>query len=223
MPKYCPILLLLMVVTVQAEVTAGQEAKPVSANTNSSVPATPTSAPTQTSAPAATPASAPLQYITDRLNTGLRAGAAKEQKVINTINAGEAVTVLDRAPGTGFVRVRAQSGPEGWVEADKVVANAPAVTRYADLDQRYQIVKRELEELNAATPEREALQQKMDVMQKQVVELENQNDKLVQQNALLEHRFQSEVMYSGAFIVLIGLALGWIIGAFKNRRRDAWH
>ncbi|HEX4912262.1 MAG TPA: SH3 domain-containing protein, partial [Permianibacter sp.] len=55
-------------------------------------------------------------YITDQLTASLRAGAAKEQKAINQIKAGEPVQIMEKAPGTGFVRVRAASGPEGWIE-----------------------------------------------------------------------------------------------------------
>src|SRR5262245_23553725 len=99
----------------------------------------------------------PTYYVSDQLLLGLRAGAAKEQKIINYVKAGEIVQILDRAPGTGFVRIRADSGPEGWVEADKVVNAPPAVLRFADLQTRYDAASRELEDLKVSTPERDEL------------------------------------------------------------------
>jgi len=159
-------------------------------------------------------------YISDQLLLGLRAGAAKEQKFINYVKAGEIVQILDRAPGTGFVRVRADSGPEGWVEADKVVNTPPAVLRYAELQSKYDSVSRELDDLKTSTPERDELLHQVEALQHQVVELENNNEKLTQSNALLERRFQSEVMYAGAAIILFGMFIGWLLTAVKSRRRD---
>lgn len=159
-------------------------------------------------------------YVSDQLLLGLRAGAAKEQKIINYVKAGEIVQILDRAPGTGFVRVRAQSGPEGWVEAEKIVTTPPAVLRFSELQAQYDAATRELDDLKTSTPERDALEQQVQALQHQVVELENQNEKLTQSNALLEKRFQSEVMYAGAAIVLFGMFLGWVMTAVKSRRRD---
>lgn len=162
----------------------------------------------------------PILYVSDQLLLGLRAGAAKEQKIINYVKAGETVQILDRAPGTGFVRIRASSGPEGWVEVDKVVNAPPAVLRYAELESKYEQVTRELDDLKVSTPERDELIKQVERLQHQVLELENQNEKLNQSNALLERRFQSEVMYAGAVIVVIGMLLGWMMTAMKSRRRD---
>ncbi|NQD35428.1 TIGR04211 family SH3 domain-containing protein [Permianibacter sp. IMCC34836] len=171
--------------------------------------------------PAPTPT--PSHYITDQLTASLRAGAAKEQKAINQIRAGEPVQIMEKAPGTGFVRVRAASGPEGWIEAERVVTTPPAVARFAELETRFNAAVSELEGMKASLPEREVLQRQSHELQVRVVELENQLETLTEQNAVLERRFQSEVMYAGALIVLVGLVLGWGVSAMRGRRRDGWH
>ena len=56
-----------------------------------------------------------------------------------------------------------------------------------------------------------------------MVELENQQETLAEQNAVLERRFQSEVLYAGALIVLVGVLIGWGAGAMRGRRRSGWH
>ena len=162
-------------------------------------------------------------YITDQLTASLRAGAAKEQKAINQIKAGEPVQIMEKAPGTGFVRVRAASGPEGWIEADRLVTVPPSVTRYAELESRFNAAVAELEGMKASLPEREVLQRQNHEMQVRVVELENQLETLTEQNDVLERRFQSEVMYAGALIVLVGVLLGFGASAMRGRRRDGWH
>lgn len=162
-------------------------------------------------------------YITDQLTASLRAGAAKEQKAINQIKAGEPVQIMEKAPGTGFVRIRALSGPEGWIEADRVVTLPPSVNRYAELESRFNAAVAELEGMKASLPEREILQRQNHELQVRVVELENRLETLTEQNAVLERRFQSEVMYAGALIVLVGLLLGWGVSAMRGRRRTGWH
>lgn len=162
-------------------------------------------------------------YITDQLTASLRAGAAKEQKAINQIKAGEPVQIMEKAPGTGFVRVRALSGPEGWIEADRVVNVPPSVNRYAELESRFNAAVAELEGMKASLPEREILQRQNHELQVRVVELENRLETFAEQNAVLERRFQSEVMYAGALIVLVGLLLGWGLSAMRGRRRSGWH
>lgn len=162
-------------------------------------------------------------YITDQLTASLRAGAAKEQKAINQIRAGEPVQIMEKAAGTGFVRVRAVSGPEGWIEADRVVTVPPSVNRYAELESRFNAAVAELEGMKASLPEREILQRQNHELQVRVVELENQQETLAEQNAVLERRFQSEVLYAGALIVLVGVLIGWGAGAMRGRRRSGWH
>lgn len=162
-------------------------------------------------------------YITDQLTASLRAGAAKEQKAINQIKAGEPVQIMEKAPGTGFVRVRAASGPEGWIEADRIVTVPPSVNRYAELESRFNAAVAELEGMKASLPEREVLQRQNHELQVRVVELENQLETLTEQNDVLERRFQSEVMYAGALIVLVGIVIGFGASAMRGRRRDGWH
>ncbi len=161
-------------------------------------------------------------YITDQLVASLRAGAAKEQKAINWLKAGEPVQIMEKAPGTGFVRVRAQSGPEGWIEADRIVTTPPSVARYADLEARFNAAIAELDNMKTSLPEREILQRQSHELQVRVVELETALETLSEQNAVLERRFQSEVLYAGALIVSIGMLIGWGISAMRGRRRDGW-
>ncbi len=161
-------------------------------------------------------------YITDQLVASLRAGAAKEQKAINWLKAGEPVQIMEKAPGTGFVRVRAESGPEGWIEADRIVTTPPSVARYADLEARFNAAVAELDSMKTSLPEREILQRQSHELQVRVVELETALETLSEQNAVLERRFQSEVLYAGALIVTIGMLIGWGISAMRGRRRDGW-
>lgn len=186
-------------------------------------PAQEKSVPPKTDQPRADSAKpAPILYISDQLTAPLRAGAAREQKIINQVKAGEQVEIMERATGTGFVRIRAASGPEGWIEADRVVNVQPALNRYAELQARFDAAVAELEDTRSALPDREALERRNHDLQVRVVQMENEVEALKQQNAKISERFDSEVMYAGALIVLGGALLGFILGAMRNRRRDGW-
>lgn len=169
-----------------------------------------------------TPTPMPTHYISDQLSVGLRAGAAKDQKVINNAQAGEPVQILDKAPGTGFLRVRAASGPEGWIEADKVVTTAPAVARFSELQKKYDASARELDDMKLTMQDRSSLQERVDVLQRQVVELENQNEKLNQENVMLQHRDRGDWMWTGGMIVGVGVLLGWLLGSVRKRSQNGW-
>lgn len=162
-------------------------------------------------------------FISDQLTAPLRSGAAREQKIINQLKAGEVVTVLERAPGTSFLRVRSGTGIEGWIEAERVVTEPPALVRFNALKRDFDTVAAELEWIKNNAPSQEQLQQQAHELQVRVVELENQIELLSQKNTRLEDRFQSEVLYAGALVMLAGLILGWLVSAIKGKRRDGWH
>ena len=162
-------------------------------------------------------------YISDQLTAPLRSGAAREQKIVNQLKAGEVVTVLEKAPGTGFLRVRSATGIEGWIEAERVVTEPPALVRFNALKRDFDAAAGELEWIKNNAPSQEQLQQQAHELQVRVVELENQIEVLTQQNSRLEERFQSEVLYAGALVMLAGLVLGWLVSAIKGKRRDGWH
>ena len=163
-----------------------------------------------------------IYYISDKLTAPIRYGAAKEQKIVNQLKAGEIVTILERAPSTSFLRVRSVSGAEGWVEAERVVNEPPALVRYQALKKQFDEAAAELEWIKTNTPSQEQLSQQASVLQVRVLELENQIEFLSQTNARLEDRFQSEIFYAGSLVMLVGLALGWVATSLKGNRRGSW-
>jgi SH3 domain protein len=182
----------------------------------------PAAEPAPAAAPASVPAAAPVHYISDRLTAPIRYGAAREQKIINQLKAGEQVSILERAPGTAFLRVRSASGQEGWIEAERVVNEPPALVLYQQLKKEFDAAVAELQWLKTNTPSQEQLQQQAHELQVRVVTLENEIERLTQTNRRLEERTQTEVMYAGALVMLVGLVIGWIVASLKGARRGSW-
>lgn len=70
----------------------------------------------------ALPVSAETLYVTERLQTPLRAAFIEGSPVVKTIEGGAQLEVLERAER--FARVRDAQGAEGWIEA-RLLVNAP--------------------------------------------------------------------------------------------------
>lgn len=53
-------------------------------------------------------------YVTDELVITVRTGPSTQNSIIENINSGESVTVLEETDDGNYVRVRTDSGAEGW-------------------------------------------------------------------------------------------------------------
>ncbi len=58
--------------------------------------------------------SAQTRYVSDELVITLRTGPSTQNAIIQNLRTGEAVTLLNGNAQSGFVRVRTESGVEGW-------------------------------------------------------------------------------------------------------------
>jgi SH3 domain protein len=58
---------------------------------------------------------AETRYVSDRLETPLRAGAALRFKIIRMLPSGTALTVLQTDTGKGYSLVRTPEGTQGWI------------------------------------------------------------------------------------------------------------
>lgn len=61
-------------------------------------------------------------YVSDQLVITVRTGPSTENAIITNLVSGDAVEVLQANAGTGYTRVRIQSGVEGWVLGRYLVA-----------------------------------------------------------------------------------------------------
>ncbi|MGH8175051.1 MAG: TIGR04211 family SH3 domain-containing protein [Steroidobacter sp.] len=70
-------------------------------------------------------------FVSDKLVLNVYAEADQSGERVATIETGDAVEELERAES--FVRVRLEDGREGWVGANYLTAEAPAVVRLRDI------------------------------------------------------------------------------------------
>jgi len=63
----------------------------------------------------ATAADAQTRYVSDRLEVTLRTGTSTQHSIIRMLPSGARVEVLETEAGSGYSRIRATDGTEGWV------------------------------------------------------------------------------------------------------------
>ncbi len=103
----------------------------------------------------ATDARAEAVYVTDELRLGLYRGELTEGRPFKTLISGDRMEVLERALMS--VRVRTETGEEGWVKTAYLVDQEPPRRRAATLESANAALTTELEAARSATADANAL------------------------------------------------------------------
>ncbi len=79
----------------------------------------------------ASQAGAQTRYVTDELVITVRTGRSTQNAIIESLSTGDAVTVLEEDAASGYMRVRTESGKEGWALTQYLVPAPVARDRLA--------------------------------------------------------------------------------------------
>ncbi len=184
------------------------------------------------------------KYVTDRLQVTVRSGPSVDNKVIHVVNSGDVVQILSPVQD-GWVKVRTESGKEGWMIARYLQEDMPALLKIKKLDPENKTLLSRMEEL---TGENQKLKLELGKAQSRVAELESayaklkkdasavldlrtKYKKLQEDYALQKERLQAlstEVeslrlgnnlkwFLAGAGVLLIGWLIGLALGRRKRR------
>ncbi|WP_348728524.1 TIGR04211 family SH3 domain-containing protein [Rheinheimera texasensis] len=167
-------------------------------------------------------------FIIDSLSTPLRSGPGAEYRTISTVRAGESVTFIGDNPANGFVKVRDNTGAEGWLSGDYVTYNASPKANLEALKQQLS-----QQEMIAAQfeQERQTLQAEVSKAQSERDEAVKAAELAKQTAAQLTTRLAEEnpellqnKMVIGGGILLGGILFGLILPLItpKRRRNDRW-
>ncbi len=173
-------------------------------------------------------------YVTDNLSTAVRSGTSSEYRIVFYVPAGSAVTVLDDPAENGYIKVRDDRGREGWTLERFITDTKGARIRLAETQQKLSEALLEIEnlkkqhqsEIKALTSRLESaneIVEKSKSFQMELSEIQTRNTTLEQQNKRLADRFQQEVFFAGAIVVVGGALIGVIIGRFSRKKRSAWN
>jgi SH3 domain protein len=97
---------------------------------------------------ATTVAQGQTRYVTDRTLIELRRGPSTEYLILRTLEAGDAVDVLEQDEDNGYTRVRVRAdGTEGWVLTRYLVSEPIARERLAAAERNLATARERLKEL----------------------------------------------------------------------------
>ncbi len=149
------------------------------------------------------------------VNLTLRTGAGTQYRIIGGVKTGDAVTILTR--GDGWTQVRIANGKEGWVSEGFLQPEPPAQVALSQLERDTESLRDQIEMLSKETAELRSANDKLtgsDSSQRLEV------DRLTRENYKLRAGARWPEWITGGVIVLVGLALGALLGRNAGRRRQ---
>ena len=182
-------------------------------------------------------AHAETQYVTENLSTFLRRGAGEQFKIAGSIQAGEAVNVLDRQGK--YTLIRDNKNREAWI-LNSDLSNTPSSK------EENPKLKAQVQELTLKLSRLDGdWQQRTVEMQRRTKQAEQQSSELLEQNSQLKRELEItknknrdlEAMLDagkreiaiqwfiyGGSVLGVGLLIGLILPLImpKRRRRDGW-
>jgi SH3 domain protein len=97
----------------------------------------------------ASAASAQTRYVSDRLEVTLRTGTSTQHSIIRMLPSGARLEVLETDGASGYSRVRAADGTEGWVLTRYLMEQPAARDRLAAAQQRLESLNARVADLSA--------------------------------------------------------------------------
>ena len=97
----------------------------------------------------ASAATAQTRYVSDRLEITLRTGTSTQHSIIRMLPSGARLEVLETDAASGYSRVRAADGTEGWVLTRYLMDQPAARDRLASAQQRLESLNARVAELTA--------------------------------------------------------------------------
>jgi len=117
------------------------------------------------------------RYITDQLEITLRSGESTKHQILKMLDSGTAVEVLETNTESGYSRIRAPGGSEGWV-ITRYLENIPSArVRLADAEKKLAGLK---ESNIQFTDNVSSLSKEKGDLNAQISKLTNENQKLSQ-------------------------------------------
>ncbi len=164
----------------------------------------------------ATSAQAQKAWVVDRdVNLTLRTGAGTQYRIIGSLTTGDVATILTR--GDGWTKVRTAEGKEGWVSAGFLQASPPARVKLERLERDAEEFRSQAAELSEKTADLLASNDELKSNgEKQRLEIV----RLARENFELRAGARWPEWITGAGIVLVGMALGALLGRNASRRRQ---
>lgn len=179
------------------------------------------------------------RYVSDDLTTWLRSGPGDNYRLVGTLSAGEAVTLLQTNENTNYGEIRDKDGRTAWIPLKELNTDPSMRTRVPALETQVKTLTDKLNNIDATWNQRTADMQKKVAESDGIINgLKSENQKLKNElivaqkkvnmaNLQLDDKQRTIIMqwfmYGGG-VAGIGLLLGLILPHIipGRRRKDRW-
>ncbi len=179
------------------------------------------------------------RYISDDLLTYTRSGPGEQYRIVGTLNAGEAVTVLSVNKEAGYAQIRDEKGRTSWLAQQQLSQTPSLKTCVPELEHQVSTLTEKLNNLDRQWNQRTAsLQEKVASNDATLAALQHENQALKTQlevaqkkldiaNVQLDEKQRTLIiqwfMYGGG-VAGGGLLLGLLLPYWLPRRKksDRW-
>ncbi|NIH11097.1 MAG: SH3 domain-containing protein [Serratia symbiotica] len=178
------------------------------------------------------------RYISDELSTYVHSGPGNQYRIVGTLNAGEAVTLLSVNDSTDYGQIRDPKGRITWIPLEHLSQTPSLHTRVPELEQQVKTLTDKLANIDNRWNQRtEEMQQKVAASGSTISGLQQENQDLKNQlvvaqkkvnavNLQLDDKQRTIIlqwfMYGGGVAgagLLLGLLLPHLIPRRKNNNR----
>ncbi|MBL4908929.1 MAG: TIGR04211 family SH3 domain-containing protein [Alteromonadaceae bacterium] len=167
-------------------------------------------------------------YISDELFIFMRSGAGKQYRLLGSITAGSAITLIDEVTD-GFQKIIDDKGRSGWIE-EQYISKKPSLRSViaelnAQIADKDETIKNFDTSLNGNQQKITYLAKMNSNLKLKITSLKKQlttNQAKVQQH---DNSTQKQWFFNGAIVLGIGLLLGLLLPRLFSRRRnsmDSW-
>ncbi len=179
------------------------------------------------------------RYISDELATYTRSGPGNQYRIVGTLNAGEAVTLISADAGAGYAQIRDEKGRTSWIQLDQLSQTPSLKTRVPELENQVKTLTDKLNSVDQDWNQRTVdLRQKVAASDGTLTSLQKENQALKSQlevaqkklevaNLQLDDKQRTLIMqwfmYGGG-VAGAGLVLGLLLPHLLPRRKknDRW-
>jgi SH3 domain protein len=164
----------------------------------------------------ATSGQAQEAWVKDKqVSLTLRTGAGTQYRIIGSLTTGDVAKILTR--GDGWTKVRTADGKEGWVSAGFLQVSPPARVELERLGREAEELRRQVTALSEKATDLRATKDELESGEE---ERRIEIDRLTRENYELRAGARWPEWITGAGVVLVGMALGALLGRNAGRRRQ---
>lgn len=192
-----------------------------------------------------------INWVTDEWRINLRSGAGSEFRILQVLETGDSVEVVER--GDGWTRVRVGDGTVGWVPSQYLMNRPAAASRLESmaesleetrertgtleiqLEQARSALEVTQSEIESLAAERTRLSQQLDAardglelseennrLKKEAIDLQRRIQDLESETSRLADRSRQDWFVVGAGVLFAGMLVGIIVTRIRWRRRSSW-